>query len=64
LRGVEFQILACTLEEQRRLVARILAAKKSGWAAVPFWGRGSALAAPATGDRSPCERKRLAMGEG
>jgi hypothetical protein len=50
LRGVEFQILACTLEEQRRLVARILAAKKSGWAAVPLWGRGSALAAPATGD--------------
>ncbi|MCL4179174.1 MAG: hypothetical protein KJ072_15710 [Verrucomicrobia bacterium] len=50
LRGVEFQILACTLEEQRKLAARVLAAKKSGWAAVPLWGRGSVLASPASGD--------------
>jgi hypothetical protein len=50
LRGVEFQILPCSLEEQRQLTARVLAAKKSGWAAVPVWGRGSVLASPASGD--------------
>jgi hypothetical protein len=43
-------MLACTLEEQRKLVGRVLAAKKNGWVAVPLWGRGSALASPASGD--------------
>lgn len=50
LRGVEYQVTPFTLEEQRRLAGRILAAKKSGWAAVPLWGRGSAMASPASGD--------------
>jgi hypothetical protein len=50
LRGVEFQVTPFTLEEHRKLLARVLAAKKSGWAAVPLWGRGSVLASPASGD--------------
>lgn len=50
LRGVEFQVTPFTFQEYRRLVSRILAARKSGWAAVPLWGRGSVLAAPASGD--------------
>jgi hypothetical protein len=47
---VDFQVTPFTFEEYRRLLARIIAAKKSGWAAVPLWGRGSVLAAPASGD--------------
>src|SRR5512139_3809129 len=50
LRGVEFQVTPFTLEEHRRLTARVLAAKKSGWVAVPLWGRGAVLASPASGD--------------
>ncbi len=50
LRGVEFQVTPFTFEEFRRLLGRILAAKKIGLAAVPFWGRGSVLASPASGD--------------
>jgi hypothetical protein len=50
LRGVEFQVTPFTPEEHRRLTARILAARKSGWVAVPLWGRGAALASPASGD--------------
>jgi hypothetical protein len=50
LRGVDFQVTPFTFEEHRRLLARVLAAKKSGWAAVPLWGRGSVLAVPASGD--------------
>ena len=50
LHGIEFQVTPYTLEEYRRLLARVLAAKQSGWAAVPLWGRGSVLAVPASGD--------------
>jgi len=50
LRGIEFQVTPYTLEEYRRLLARVLVAKQSGWAAVPLWGRGSVLAVPAFGD--------------
>lgn len=50
LRGVEFQVTPYSFEEYRRLLARVLAARKSGWAAIPLWGRGCALASPASGD--------------
>jgi hypothetical protein len=49
LRGIEYGVLPLSLEEDRKLIARVLAAKRSGLAAVPFWGRGLALASAATG---------------
>jgi hypothetical protein len=49
LRGIEYGVLPLSLEEDRKLIARVLAAKRSGLAAVPFWGRGIGLASVATG---------------
>ena len=49
LRGIEYGILPLSLQEERKLIDRILAAKRSGLAAVPFWGRGVPLAVTATG---------------
>jgi len=49
LRGIEYGVLPLNLQEERRLIERLLVAKRSGLAAVPFWGRGIPLAATATG---------------
>jgi hypothetical protein len=49
LRGIEYGVLPLNLKEERKLLDRIVAAKRSGLAAVPFWGRGVPLAATATG---------------
>jgi hypothetical protein len=49
LRGIEYGVLPLNLQEERRLIDRLLVAKRSGLAAVPFWGRGIGLASVATG---------------
>jgi len=50
--GLRFTVTPYNLQERARLMNRLRAADKSGYAAVPFWGRGIRLAAAQAGSET------------